>query len=102
MSVEEIAARGEVDPKLLARILRFLATYLIIREVSTDVFATNYISSTLDEGEPVDVLFEKPDERFLETTGLSALVEVSAFEYGVMQQSARMTETIPTGLITSS
>ncbi|KAF7342880.1 S-adenosyl-L-methionine-dependent methyltransferase [Mycena sanguinolenta] len=92
MSVKDIAARSNVDPKLLARILRLLATHHIFREVSTDVFATNRISSTLDKGKPVDVLFEKPDERFLETTGLSALVEVLSEE--AYKSAAFLTETM--------
>ncbi|KAJ7264044.1 O-methyltransferase [Mycena haematopus] len=92
MSVKNIAARSNVDPKLLARILRLLATHHIFREVSRDVFANNRISSTLDKGKSVDVLLEKPDERFLETTGLSALVELLSDE--VFKASGYMTETM--------
>lgn len=81
LHVKEIATRADVESKLLgqsptlhssqnifsahwvmllkARILRLLATHHIFREISTDMFATNRISSTLDKGKPVDVLFEK-------------------------------------------
>ncbi|KAJ7196313.1 O-methyltransferase [Mycena haematopus] len=92
MSVKDIAARNNVNPKLLARILRLLATHHIFREVSTDVFANNRISSLLDKGKPVDVLLENPEERFLETTGLSALVEFLSEE--AFKASAYMTETM--------
>ncbi|KAJ6505369.1 O-methyltransferase [Mycena sanguinolenta] len=87
MSVKDIAAKNNVDSKLLARILRLLATHHIFREVSTDVFANNRISSTLDKGKSVD-----PDERFLETTGLSALVEFLSEE--AFKAAAYMTETM--------
>ncbi|KAJ6474192.1 O-methyltransferase [Mycena sanguinolenta] len=75
MSVKEIAAKNDVDSKLLARILRLLATHHIFREVSTDVFANNRISSTLDKGKSVESLIANPEGRFLDTTGVSALVE---------------------------
>ncbi|KAJ7346168.1 O-methyltransferase [Mycena albidolilacea] len=92
LHVKEIATRANVEPKLLARILRLLATHHIFREISTDVFATNRISSTLDKGKPVDVLFEQPDERLLETNGLSALVEFISEE--AFKASAYMTDTL--------
>ncbi|KAJ6604019.1 O-methyltransferase [Mycena sp. CBHHK59/15] len=75
LHVKEIAARSNTNPQLLARILRLLATHHTFREVSTDVFANNRISSTMDKGKPSSVLFEKPEERLLETSGISALIE---------------------------
>ncbi|KAJ6456668.1 O-methyltransferase [Mycena sanguinolenta] len=75
MSVKNIAARSNVDSKLLARILRLLATHHIFREVSTDIFANNRISSTLDKGKSVEFLLANPEQRYLDTTGLAALVE---------------------------
>ncbi|KAF7352021.1 S-adenosyl-L-methionine-dependent methyltransferase [Mycena venus] len=92
LHVKEIAAKGNVDPKLLARILRLLATHHIFREVSTDVFANNRISSTMDKGKPADVLYAKPEERLLETNGLSALVEFISEE--AFKASAYMTDTM--------
>jgi hypothetical protein len=38
----------------LGRILRFLATHHIFREVSPDVFANNRISSILDTGKTIE------------------------------------------------
>ncbi|KAJ7679368.1 O-methyltransferase [Mycena polygramma] len=73
--VNDIAAHGQVDPKLVARILRLLATHHIFREVAVDVFANNRISSTMDKNNDANALFARPDERLLETNGLSALVE---------------------------
>ncbi|KAJ6553095.1 O-methyltransferase [Mycena capillaripes] len=75
LHVKEIAAPGKADPQLIARILRLLASHHIFREVSPDVFTTNRISSTLDKGKSVEVLYAKPQERLLETSGLSAFVE---------------------------
>lgn len=68
-----MAARNNVDPKKLgeifvcqfvmlrakistnqARILRFLATNYIFKEVTPDVFANNLISSCLDTGKTFD------------------------------------------------
>ncbi|KAJ6472496.1 O-methyltransferase [Mycena sanguinolenta] len=92
MSVKDIAARSNVDSKLLARILRLLATHHIFREVSTDVFANNRISSTLDKGKSVDELLAKADERLLETTGFSALVEFLSEE--VFKSAGYMFETM--------
>ncbi|KAF7367841.1 S-adenosyl-L-methionine-dependent methyltransferase [Mycena sanguinolenta] len=97
MSVKDIAAKNHVDPKLLARILRLLATHHIFREVSTDVFANNRISSTLDKGKSVEFLLANPDQRFPETTGLAALVEFITDEG--FKAAGYMTETMldPTG-----
>ncbi|KAJ7909834.1 O-methyltransferase [Mycena leptocephala] len=92
LHVTDIAAVCNADCKLLARILRLLATHHIFREVATDVFATNRISSTLDKGKPVAELFAKPHERFLETNGLSALVEFISEE--AFKASSYMTDTI--------
>ncbi|KAJ7246822.1 O-methyltransferase [Mycena haematopus] len=92
LSVKEIAARSNVDSKLLARILRLLATHHIFREVSTDVFANNRTSSTLDKGKSVDELLAKPDERFFETSGLAALAEFLSEE--VFKAAGYMTETM--------
>ncbi|KAJ7027376.1 O-methyltransferase [Mycena alexandri] len=75
LHVKHIAARGQVDPSLLARILRLLATHHIFREVTTDVFANTRISSILDKGKSADVLYAKPHDRFSGTDGLTALVE---------------------------
>ncbi|KAJ7191645.1 S-adenosyl-L-methionine-dependent methyltransferase [Mycena pura] len=90
--VNEIAATSKADPALLARILRLLATHHIFSEVAPNVFANNRISSALDKGKPSSVLFEKPKERLVGTSGLAALVEF--FSEDIFKSSAWLTDTI--------
>ncbi|KAJ7175047.1 O-methyltransferase [Mycena crocata] len=92
LHVDDIATPSQSDPKLIARILRLLATHHIFREVEIDVFANNRISSTLDKGKPVNVLYAKPQERLLETNGLSALVEFISDD--TFKASSYLTDTI--------
>ncbi|KAF7362921.1 hypothetical protein MVEN_00643100 [Mycena venus] len=73
-----IAAPSNVDPGLMARILRLLATHHIFREVSPGVFANNRISSTLDKGKPSGVLFSNRADRLTGSSGVAALVEHTA------------------------
>ncbi|KAJ7121939.1 O-methyltransferase [Mycena filopes] len=75
LHVKHIAALGKVDPSLLARMLRLLCTHHIFREVSTDVFANNRISSIMDKGKTAEVLYANPQDRYSGTDGLAALVE---------------------------
>ncbi|KAJ6602649.1 O-methyltransferase [Mycena vulgaris] len=75
LDVEKIAKKARTDPDKLARILRLLATHHVFREVTPNVFANNRISSVIDKGKPSDVLFEKPAEKFIGTSGLGAYLE---------------------------
>ncbi|KAJ7162731.1 O-methyltransferase [Mycena crocata] len=92
LHVNDIATPSQANPKLIARILRLLATHHIFREVEIDVFANNRISSTLDKGKAVDVLYAKPQERLFETNGLSALVEFISED--AFKASSYLTDTI--------
>ncbi|OCH93183.1 S-adenosyl-L-methionine-dependent methyltransferase, partial [Obba rivulosa] len=74
MHVNEIAQRSGVDPVKLGRLLRFLATSHIFKEVAPDVFANNRLSSVCDTGKPVDELLKKPLEKHENTSGISALI----------------------------
>lgn len=40
----------------LARILRFLATHGIFKEISPDVYTNNLLSSVLEKGRDIDLL----------------------------------------------
>ncbi|KAJ7289387.1 O-methyltransferase [Mycena rebaudengoi] len=80
LHVRDIASPSHTDPEFLARILRCLATHHVFREVSPDVFANNRTSSILDKGKPSKILFEKPAERLLDTSGVAALVELATNE----------------------
>ncbi|KAJ7073917.1 S-adenosyl-L-methionine-dependent methyltransferase [Mycena amicta] len=81
VAAEMIAAYSGVDPGLLERVLRLLATHHIYREVAPGVFANNRISSALDKGKSVKDLVDKPNERFSEErSGPAAHVELLADE----------------------
>ncbi|KAJ7479885.1 O-methyltransferase [Mycena latifolia] len=75
LDAQEIAKKAHTDPDKLARVLRLLATHHVFREVTPNVFANNRISSVIDKGKPSDILFEKPAEKFLGTSGLGAYLE---------------------------
>ncbi|KAG6815873.1 hypothetical protein H0H87_010616 [Tephrocybe sp. NHM501043] len=47
LHVNDISVKNGVDPSYIARVLRFLATRHVFREVSPNVFANNRISSLL-------------------------------------------------------
>ncbi|KAJ7602619.1 O-methyltransferase [Mycena polygramma] len=70
-----IAAPAHVDPGLMARILRLLATHHIFREV---MFANNRVSSTLDKGKPSSALYSNRAERLTGSSGIAALSEHTA------------------------
>ncbi|KAF7359926.1 hypothetical protein MVEN_00718600 [Mycena venus] len=78
VTAEDIVAHSHVNPNLIARILRLLATHHIFREVSPGVFANNRISSTLDKGKSSSVLNSNRADRFIGSSGIAALVEQSA------------------------
>ncbi|KAK1230372.1 hypothetical protein PQX77_006543 [Marasmius sp. AFHP31] len=60
--VREISAINGLDPKILARFLRYLAALHIYRELSPGVFANNRISAVMDTGKNVKELFDSTDE----------------------------------------
>ncbi|KAJ7768823.1 O-methyltransferase [Mycena metata] len=92
LHVNEIASPSKVDPDLLARMLRFLATNHIFCEIAPDVFVNNRISSSLDKGKPSAVLFNKPEERLAGTATAAALVEMLGDE--VLKSFAVLTEAV--------
>ncbi|KAJ6607721.1 O-methyltransferase [Mycena sp. CBHHK59/15] len=96
LHVKQIAAQitvpGNIDPELLARVLRLLATHNIFREVSPGAFANNRISSTLDKGKSPASLFEDRAGRLAGTSGIAALAEF--FSEDCMKSSAYLTDTM--------
>ncbi|OCH90318.1 S-adenosyl-L-methionine-dependent methyltransferase [Obba rivulosa] len=74
LHVNDIAQKNNVDPVKLGRLLRFLATSHIFKEVSPDVFANNRLSSVCDTGKATAELFEKPLEKHESTSGIPALI----------------------------
>ncbi|KAJ7207224.1 O-methyltransferase [Mycena pura] len=75
LHAQEIAKKAGTDPDKLSRVLRLLATHHVFREVNPDVFTNNRISSVIDKGKPSELLFEKPAEKFIGTSGLCAYLE---------------------------
>ncbi|KAK6991803.1 O-methyltransferase [Favolaschia claudopus] len=75
LHVKDIAQKARTDPDKLSRVLRLLATHHVFRELTPDVFANNRISSVIDKGKSSEVLFEKPAEKFIGTSGLGAYLE---------------------------
>ncbi|KAI5117485.1 hypothetical protein M0805_009548 [Coniferiporia weirii] len=78
MHVKDIASKSRMDPKRLARVLRFLATNHWFREVAPDVFAHNLLSSLLDTGKEITENFAATKHQ--DSSGLAALVGFGADE----------------------
>ncbi|KAF9062020.1 S-adenosyl-L-methionine-dependent methyltransferase [Rhodocollybia butyracea] len=64
LHVDEIAAITNVDASHLARVLRYLATRHIFRELSPDVFTNNRISALLASYQPLEVVNKNKLARF--------------------------------------
>ncbi|KAF5387187.1 hypothetical protein D9615_001587 [Tricholomella constricta] len=77
--VKDISAQNGVDPSYIARILRFLATRHVFREVTPDVFANNRISSLLSKSKSVKEIKADPVARFDEAP-LAGFISSSADE----------------------
>ncbi|KAI0064236.1 S-adenosyl-L-methionine-dependent methyltransferase [Artomyces pyxidatus] len=56
LHVDQIGAKVDIDPKKLARVLRYLATRHVFKEVAPDVFANNRVSSALMKSQPLEQL----------------------------------------------
>ncbi|KAI5119658.1 hypothetical protein M0805_007749 [Coniferiporia weirii] len=78
MHVKDIASKSGMDPKKLARVLRFLATNHWFREIAPDVFATNLLSSLLDTGKEITENFTATKHQ--DSPGLAAIVGYGADE----------------------
>ncbi|ETW80073.1 hypothetical protein HETIRDRAFT_428361 [Heterobasidion irregulare TC 32-1] len=83
LHVDEIAKLNQLDPNKMARLLRFLSTFHMFREVEPDIFANNRISSVLDTGksgvtamQPADAILNGYDWRSLSADDL--VVDVGA------------------------
>ncbi|KAJ7798443.1 O-methyltransferase [Mycena olivaceomarginata] len=74
----DIAAFSGVDPGLMARILRLLATHHIFQELSPEVFTNNKISSALDKGRPAKALHSNKQDRLIGSSGVAAMAEHTA------------------------
>ncbi|KAG6910307.1 hypothetical protein DXG01_011704 [Tephrocybe rancida] len=77
--VKDISTQNGVDPSYIARILRFLATRHVFREVTPDVFANNRISSLLSKNKSVAAIKADPVARFDEAP-MAGFISSSADE----------------------
>ncbi|KAJ7616106.1 S-adenosyl-L-methionine-dependent methyltransferase [Roridomyces roridus] len=73
LHADEIAAEAHIDGAKLARIMRYLASHHIYREISPGTFVNNRLSAVLDTGKPVDELFAKPESKHSNTSGFAAM-----------------------------
>ncbi|KAH8111798.1 S-adenosyl-L-methionine-dependent methyltransferase [Phellopilus nigrolimitatus] len=78
MHVKEIASKNGLDPKKLARILRYLATNHWFQEVTPDVFSHNLLSSLLDTGKEITNNFSEIKHKH--SPGFAAIVGYGADE----------------------
>ncbi|KAH7918466.1 S-adenosyl-L-methionine-dependent methyltransferase [Leucogyrophana mollusca] len=74
LHVKEIAKKNNVDAAKLTRLMRYLATHHIFKELSPDTYTNNRLSSVCDTGKPVNDLFAKPLEKYDGTNGIAALI----------------------------
>ncbi|KAJ7106857.1 S-adenosyl-L-methionine-dependent methyltransferase [Mycena crocata] len=67
-----IAAKSHIDGNKLARIMRYLSSHHIYREVNPDTFANNRLSAVLATEKPVTELFSNPGDKHENTSGFAA------------------------------
>ncbi|KAG7087939.1 hypothetical protein E1B28_011984 [Marasmius oreades] len=74
LHVREITAFNDLDPRTLARLLRYLASFHVYREVSPDTFTNNRVSTVMDTGKSVAELFRSPETKHDNTNGFPAFL----------------------------
>ncbi|KAK7043177.1 hypothetical protein VNI00_008531 [Paramarasmius palmivorus] len=92
LHVNEIAAKGGLEPTRLARILRLLASHHLFIETAPDVFKANRLSSMLDTMKSVEEIQANPENKYAGTSGIGAIIEHTGDE--MFKASAYMTETL--------
>ncbi|KAF5312467.1 hypothetical protein D9619_003730 [Psilocybe cf. subviscida] len=73
--VDEIAKIANVNSEKIARLLRYLATHHVYKELRPDVFTNTRISSMFDTGKSVNEISSNPDKKYddSDTAGFAAL-----------------------------
>ncbi|KAF8992816.1 S-adenosyl-L-methionine-dependent methyltransferase [Cyathus striatus] len=79
LHVTQISAYNGIQPSYLSRILRFLATRHIFKEVSPDVFTNNKVSSLLVKAKSLEEIVTDPIGKF-DGSPLAAFVSSSSDE----------------------
>ncbi|KAH8828189.1 S-adenosyl-L-methionine-dependent methyltransferase [Flagelloscypha sp. PMI_526] len=77
LHVDQIGAKASIDPKIVSRFLRLLASIHIYREVKPNVFTNNRISGLFDTGKSHADLIADPKAKHEGTVGLVAVLEHS-------------------------
>ncbi|EIW63673.1 O-methyltransferase [Trametes versicolor FP-101664 SS1] len=75
------AKEVEIDPSKIGHVLRVLATYHWVREVTPDVFANNRLTSFIDSGKTVEQIKAAPQKKYDETDGVAAFVGQALMSY---------------------
>ncbi|KAJ8501510.1 hypothetical protein ONZ45_g12125 [Pleurotus djamor] len=92
LHAKAIAAQNGMDPIIITRVLRTLATHHVFKEVTPDVFANNRLSSMMDTMKSVKEIQADPVNKHVGTPGISALIEHSGDE--MLKGSAYLTEVL--------
>ncbi|KAG5350527.1 hypothetical protein C0989_010597 [Termitomyces sp. Mn162] len=100
LHVDEIATKNGQNPQKLARMLRFLATHHIYREIKPDVFTNTRISSLLDTLKPSQDIIDHPETKYENTRGMAALISHVLDE--MLKSSAYVWETLSDPVAVSS
>ncbi|KAI0326180.1 S-adenosyl-L-methionine-dependent methyltransferase [Cubamyces sp. BRFM 1775] len=90
----------DIDPAKIGHILRILATYHWVREVTPDVFTNNRLTSFIDSGKAVEQLKIAPQKKYDETDGVAAFVGMSGDE--VFKLMSRLSEWLVNGGLTTN
>ncbi|KAF5384278.1 hypothetical protein D9615_003359 [Tricholomella constricta] len=89
LHVNDISAQNGIDPSYLARVLRFLATRHVFREVSPDVFANNRVSSLLKKAKSLEEVIADPVARY---DGAALASFISAYADEALKSSVHLSE----------
>ncbi|KAI0064466.1 S-adenosyl-L-methionine-dependent methyltransferase [Artomyces pyxidatus] len=77
LHVDAIAEKVEVDSGKLARVMRYLATRHVFKEVSPDVFANNRVSSVLVKAHPLEELKTNKVTKYVGATGAAIVGHIT-------------------------
>ncbi|KAF9261584.1 S-adenosyl-L-methionine-dependent methyltransferase [Marasmius fiardii PR-910] len=94
LHVREIAMINGLNPGVLARLLRYLASVHVYQEVSPDTFANNRISAAMDTGKSVVDLIRFPETKHDNTNGFPAFLchQMDEVSKGAMYSWETMTD----------
>ncbi|KAJ3755044.1 S-adenosyl-L-methionine-dependent methyltransferase [Lentinula raphanica] len=80
LHVKELASAAGVDSSYLARVLRYLATRHVFKEVSPDVFAHNRLSSLLTKAKSLKEIEEGPQHAQFDDAAMPAFLHLASDE----------------------